>query len=81
MSGKPPRCSRHKVKRYTKFKDRVIKHKKARVLREWKRATKDKSNAFAKHPKPDHWKPATERSEKDKWLTEAERAPSQRSLA
>lgn len=62
MSGKAPRCSRHRAKRYTKFKDRVVKHKKARVMREWKKASKGKGNKFAKHPKPDSWKPASERS-------------------
>lgn len=59
MSGKAPRCSRHRAKRYTKFKDRVEKHKKARKMREWKRGSKNPDNDMAKHPAPTAWKPAS----------------------
>lgn len=60
MSGKAPRCSRHRAKRYGgKYKDRIERHKKGRVLREWRRAQKNPDNDLAKKPEPKGWRPAS----------------------
>lgn len=56
-------ASRRKQRKfYDKFKPRVEKHKKARVMREFKRAGKNKDNALSRKLSPESWHPVFKKS-------------------